>query len=175
MSTEWQIILSGSGGQGLGMAGQILAEAASFYGGLEVVHNQSYGARARGGFSQSTVIISSHEIIHPFVEHPNLIITLSQEAYDLSYPQLAQDGKLVYDLTMVAPKGDPREKGYPISDRARALQFERYIAMMALGVLVQLTGLLQPQDIEKALQKHFTGRVYEQNRQSFLEGIKLIG
>ncbi|MHB1126679.1 MAG: 2-oxoacid:acceptor oxidoreductase family protein [Bacillota bacterium] len=173
MSTEWQIILSGSGGQGLGLAGQILAEAAGFYRGLEVVHNQSYGARARGGFSQSSVIISKKEIIYPFVVNPNLIVTLSQEGYNLGYPQLARDGQLVYDQSAVIPHGDPREEGYPISDRARALKYERYIAMMSLGVLVQLTGLLQPPDIEKALKNHFTGPVYEQNRQSFMEGMKL--
>ena len=52
-----EVCLSGSGGQGLILAGIILAEAAGIYDGFEVVQTQSYGPEARGGTSRSEIII----------------------------------------------------------------------------------------------------------------------
>jgi 2-oxoglutarate ferredoxin oxidoreductase subunit gamma len=54
-----EIRLSGSGGQGLILAGLILAEAAAIYEGKNAVQTQSYGPEARGGASKSEVIISN--------------------------------------------------------------------------------------------------------------------
>ena len=53
----WQISLSGTGGQGLILAGIILAEAA-ILDGKEAIQTQSYGPEARGGASKSEVLIS---------------------------------------------------------------------------------------------------------------------
>ena len=53
-----EICLSGSGGQGLILAGIILAEAAGIYDGFEITQTQSYGPEARGGASRAEVIIS---------------------------------------------------------------------------------------------------------------------
>jgi Pyruvate/2-oxoacid:ferredoxin oxidoreductase gamma subunit len=52
----WRVILAGSGGQGVGVGGRILALAAVLEG-LNATHTQSYGACARGGPSRSEVII----------------------------------------------------------------------------------------------------------------------
>ena len=60
-----EIRLSGSGGQGLILAGLILAEAAAIYEGMNAVQTQSYGPEARGGASRSEVIISTDEILFP--------------------------------------------------------------------------------------------------------------
>jgi 2-oxoglutarate ferredoxin oxidoreductase subunit gamma len=76
-----EIILSGAGGQGLIVAGAILAEAAGVHEAREVVQSQSYGIQARGGASQSTVIISDGPINFPEVLTPDILLCLSQEAY----------------------------------------------------------------------------------------------
>ena len=56
-----EIVLSGTGGQGVILAGLILAEAAVAEG-LNATHNQSYGPEARGGASRAEVILSTDEI-----------------------------------------------------------------------------------------------------------------
>ena len=64
MTQTSEIILSGSGGQGLILAGQILAEAV-IRDGKNAVQTQSYGPEARGGASKAEVIISNDDIDYP--------------------------------------------------------------------------------------------------------------
>lgn len=60
MSFRYEIRLSGSGGQGLILAGQILAEAAAVYDDKYATQSQSYGPEARGGASRSEEIGRAH-------------------------------------------------------------------------------------------------------------------
>jgi 2-oxoglutarate ferredoxin oxidoreductase subunit gamma len=64
-SGRYEIRLSGSGGQGLVLAGVILAEALGVYEGKNVTQTQSYGPEARGGASRSDIVISDGEIYYP--------------------------------------------------------------------------------------------------------------
>lgn len=81
MDKRTEIRLAGEGGQGMILAGIILAEAAAIYDGKQATQTQSYGPEARGGASRSEVVISDDEIDHPEVLEPNIVIALSQEAY----------------------------------------------------------------------------------------------
>jgi 2-oxoglutarate ferredoxin oxidoreductase subunit gamma len=76
-----ELRLSGSGGQGLILAGVIIAEAA-LIDGKRAVQSQSYGPEARGGASRAEVIISSREIDFIKVQSADLLLCLTQTAYD---------------------------------------------------------------------------------------------
>ena len=58
MGFRFEFRLSGAGGQGLILAGKILAEAAAIYDGKTATQSQSYGPEARGGSSRSEIIVS---------------------------------------------------------------------------------------------------------------------
>lgn len=172
MSTTWQVILAGSGGQGLGLAGQVLAEAA-LASGMHAAHNQSYGARARGGYSQSSVILSPHEVIFPFVEEPNLVIALSQKAYDLNLPLLAPGGLLLYDSSLVQRSRESSLIGFPFDETARETGNPLGIALVALGTAAGLTGLVPEDTLQEALARHFRGAALEANRRCLALGLEL--
>ena len=53
MDKRTEIRLAGEGGQGMILAGIILAEAAAIYDGKQATQTQSYGPEARGGASRS--------------------------------------------------------------------------------------------------------------------------
>ena len=72
-----ELRLSGSGGQGLILAGIILAEAA-LHDGKNVVQSQSYGPEARGGASKAEVIISDDVINYPKVNKSVMLVSLTQ-------------------------------------------------------------------------------------------------
>ncbi len=76
-----EIRLAGEGGQGMILAGIILAEAAAIYDGKNAVQTQSYGPEARGGASKSEVVISASEIDHPEVLEADVLVALSKEAF----------------------------------------------------------------------------------------------
>lgn len=138
--------LSGSGGQGIILAATILAEVACATG-YEVVQTQSYGPEARGGASAAEVIVSREPIDFPEVEHPDLTLCLSQEAFD-KYASLTRPGGfVVYDDGLVEPAGlDGRARlvGLPFTATARELagtpQAANMVALGALEGLLELVG-----------------------------------
>ena len=83
---RFRIVFSGSGGQGVITAAIILAEAAVLFDKLTAVQTQAYGAAARGGSTRSDVIISDTTIDFPKVNQPNILVCLTQEAYNRFYP-----------------------------------------------------------------------------------------
>jgi 2-oxoglutarate ferredoxin oxidoreductase subunit gamma len=97
---EWNITLVGSGGQGVVLGGIILAEA----GMLEkknAVQSQVYGPEARGGASRSDVIISEDEIDYPKVLQADVLLVMSQMAYEKYRLILSNKGILIVDSDFV--------------------------------------------------------------------------
>ena len=83
--TRYEVILAGSGGQGLVLSGIMLGEAAILEGKV-VVQTQSYGIASRGGFSMAEVIIDQEEIVYQQVQEPDIVLTLTEEALEKYLP-----------------------------------------------------------------------------------------
>ncbi|MEM1590058.1 MAG: 2-oxoacid:acceptor oxidoreductase family protein, partial [Candidatus Bathyarchaeia archaeon] len=77
-----EIRFAGFGGQGIIKSGIITAMAACIYGGKHAVQTQSYGPESRGGACRSEVIISEVEIDFPKVTEPDILVLMSQHAYN---------------------------------------------------------------------------------------------
>ena len=108
MAFRSELRLSGSGGQGLILAGKILAEAAAIYDGKNATQSQSYGPEARGGSSRSEVIISDAEIDYPKAINIDLLLAFTQEACDKYCKDVKENGILLVDSGYVTkvPKGN---------------------------------------------------------------------
>jgi hypothetical protein len=79
--SEREILITGFGGQGIIMTGNILGMAAALYDNKHATFTQSYGPEARGGSCSAQVIISDEEILFPCVEKPQVLVCMSQEGY----------------------------------------------------------------------------------------------
>ena len=99
-----RMVFSGSGGQGVITAAIILAEAAVLHEELTAVQTQAYGAAARGGATRSDVIISDVPINFPKVIQPNVLVCLTQEAYNKFYDIIRPGGLLIMDTRYVQPQ-----------------------------------------------------------------------
>ena len=88
LEDRYEVRLAGEGGQGMILAGVILAEAAAVHDGLNAVQTQSYGPEARGGASRSEVIIARGDIDYPKVMSADFLLCMSQEACDKFYTQV---------------------------------------------------------------------------------------
>src|SRR5512138_314017 len=110
MAGRYEIRFSGAGGQGLILAGVIMAEAASIYDGKQAVQSQSYGPEARGGASKSEVIISEQAIDYPKATVVDALLALTQEAADKYSHDLKKGGMLLIDSDLVqkVPEGEFR-------------------------------------------------------------------
>jgi 2-oxoglutarate ferredoxin oxidoreductase subunit gamma len=150
-----EIRLAGEGGQGMILAGIILAEAAAIYDGKNVVQSQSYGPEARGGASRSEVIISEAEIDFPEVIVPNVLVALSQMACDKYAANLTPDGLLIVDEDKVKTLSYPRAIHLPVSRLATEVTGKTITAnTVALGILVGLTGVVSRPAIQQAVNRY---------------------
>lgn len=152
MKNKQEIILAGSGGQGLIMGGVLLAET-GIAEGKNVVQSQTYGIASRGGFSQSEVIISEDEIVFQHVENPDVIVVLSQEAMGM-YSHCT-DATIIYDSDLVKPVAGMKSFGAPFTKAAFDLGNPTSINIVVLGCLVQLVPVVDPDKLENVIDKKF--------------------
>ncbi len=171
MAPRTEIRLAGEGGQGMILAGVILAEAASIYDRKMAVQTQSYGPEARGGASKSEVVIADGEIDHPEVLAADVVVTLSQEAYEKYAAGVKPGGLLIVDDEKVHQIQVAEAIKIPISRLAFETTGKTITAnTVALGVLVGLTGVVSRQAIEKAVTARAPHGTEEMNRKALEAG-----
>ncbi len=167
---QWQIRLSGSGGQGLILAGIILAEA----GNLEnkyVVQTQSYGPEARGGASRAEVIISDAPIDYLEVETADIFLALTSEAYAKYCYNVAPGSIVIIDENVKTKLQRTRVNAFPIISTARDTLGREIVAnIVALGVLVSLSEILHHDSVKAALKKRVPPHTMELNARAFEKG-----
>ncbi len=166
---RYEVRLSGSGGQGLILAGVMLAEAVGVGDGKNAVQTQSYGPEARGGASRSDVVISDGEIYYPKTMKLDLLLALTQEACDKYFADLKEDGMLVVDSVMVTQVPTKKYYSFPFMRLAKEEIGHVMVAnVIALGAIAELSGIVSQESLKKVV----TGRAprgTEEKNQKALE------
>ncbi len=170
-----EVRLAGEGGQGMILAGIILAEAAGIYSGKNVVQTQSYGPEARGGASKAEVVISDGEIDHPEVLDADVVVTLSQEAFKKFGGRIKSGGLLIVDAEKVDSSSAPQAIRLPITKLAMDTTGRIITAnTVALGVVVALTGVVSREAIEKAVKARAPRGTEEMNHAALEAGFNAV-
>ncbi len=173
MAGRYEIRFSGAGGQGLILAGVIMAEAASIYDGKQAVQSQSYGPEARGGASKSEVIISDETIDYPKATVVDALLALTQEACNKYSHDLKEGGVLLVDSDLVTkmPEGNFKVVSFPIINTAKNEVGREIVAnIVALGAIVALTGVVSKESAEKAVLARVPEAFLELNKKAFNMG-----
>lgn len=173
---RYRLVFTGSGGQGVITAAIILAEAAVLWEGLNAVQSQSYGAEARGGATRSDVIISDTHIYFPKVLQPNVLVCLTQEAYNKFSAIIRPGGLLITDsrYVKIQRKVDAQQRELPIY-RTVMEQIGRPIVfnICMLGALIALTDLIKPESIMKVLETRVPADFLEMNQKALRFGMEM--
>jgi 2-oxoglutarate ferredoxin oxidoreductase subunit gamma len=170
MAERIEIRLAGTGGQGMILAGIVLAEAA-VRDGKKVVQTQSYGPEARGGASRAEVTISESEIHHPKVLRADVLLCMSQEACDRYADQLKEHGLLILDSSRVSRSPTTQAVRVPITDLAQETTGRAITAnVVALGLLAGLTGVVSREALEEAILERAPKGTGEMNLKALAEG-----
>lgn len=171
----YEIRLSGSGGQGLILAGIIVAEAA-VQDGFNVAQTQSYGPEARGGASRSDVVISNQKIYYPKTKNLDILLALTQQSCDKYFFDLKPHGILIVDTTHVSSTPTSKVFSYPISKLACDKFDTSMVAnIISLGIIQGLTGLVTEKSMLKAVSGRVPSQTIELNIQAVKFGIELAG
>jgi len=176
MKERIEICLSGAGGQGLILAGIILAEAAGIYDGKEAVQTQSYGPEARGGASRSEVVISNDSIDYPKVIKSDILLALTQTACDKYVKNLSKDGILVVDSSMVKeiPSVPAKIYQFPITKIAQEKLGTKLVTnIISLGIITGLTKVVSMEALKKAVYNRVPSKAKEVNEKALLLGFDI--
>ena len=171
-----RMVFSGSGGQGVITAAIILAEAAVLFDNLNAVQSQVYGPEARGGATRSDIIISDSVIHYPKVIQPNVLVCLTQDAYNKFYPVMRPGGLLITDTRYVKAekKVDAQQKELAMYETimeeiGKPIVFN----ICMLGAVIHLTSVVKPKSVLKILEKRIPADFLEMNRKALNIGIEL--
>ena len=172
MKKRYEIRLAGSGGQGVILAGIILAEAAGLYDGKFVAQTQSYGPEARGGASQSEVVISDSEIDYPKAVRPDALLALNQKSLDTYIFDLKEGGLLIVDADLVREVPTTRAVAIPFTEMARTVTGKVLTAnIVALGALAVLTRAVSLKGLRAAVLARIPKGTEEINKKALDAGI----
>jgi 2-oxoglutarate ferredoxin oxidoreductase subunit gamma len=172
MQTELR--LSGSGGQGLILAGVILAESA-LLDGKQAIQSQSYGPEARGGSSKAEVIISDSEIDFIKVQKCDMLLCLTQEAYDKYGKDFTRVLILDERITMKYPEPE-KVLRLPILDTAAEKIGKPMVAnIIALGAINGLLKLVSKESLLEAIMDRVPKGTEELNKKALESGYGLAG
>jgi len=172
-----RLVFSGSGGQGVITAAIVLAEAAVLYDDLTAVQTQAYGAAARGGATRSDVVISDSKINFPKVIQPNVLVCLTQEAYNKFSSIIRPGGLLITDTRLVETQRKVD---------ARQIELSLYQTVMdkigkpivfnicMLGAVIGLTDLVRAESILEVLKTRIPAAFVEMNQEALQLGMALV-
>lgn len=174
VSKNWEIIISGSGGQGAILAGIILA-AAALDDGYNVIQTQSYGPEARGGASRSEVLISSQDLAYPKVQNCNLMVAMTQQALDKYAGILMENAVLIVDeeLDTSAITDSVTIYKAPIFSTVEKLDSPMVANILVLGILNTLADIVAPDILSSAIKERVPAATVEINLKALDEGIKV--
>jgi 2-oxoglutarate ferredoxin oxidoreductase subunit gamma len=141
---EESFVFAGFGGQGVILAGKLLAQAGADKG-LEVTWLPSYGPEMRGGTANCTVVLSDEPIGSPVVDEPTSLVAMNLPSLNRFERTVAEAGTILVNSSLIArpaQRSDVRVLSVPANDIAVSLGNPRAANMVALGAIVKATGVV---------------------------------
>ncbi len=170
-----EVRFAGFGGQGIIKSGIIVAAAASIYGGKNAVQTQSYGPESRGGACKSEVVMSEEEIDFPKVVDPDVLVVMSQHAYNEYADHVKADGIMIMDPDMIPHEKDltiVRVFRVPATKIAEDLGRRIVANIVMIGAFVAITGLLDENAVKESVKDNIPRGTEELNFSAFEKGFE---
>ena len=167
-----EILITGLGGQGIVLAGQVLGTAACLVDRLESTFTQSYGPESRGGACSAQVIISDKTIHYPYVRNADILVCMSQMGYDQHRHLLKDDAILIIDSDMVRTVDNIGGGVFPIPATRIAEELGRKMManIVMLGFITSITGAVSVEGMITSVAESVPRGTEEKNKAAFNKG-----
>ncbi len=171
---DLQIRLAGTGGQGLGLAGRLLADALVAEG-LRVAQSQTYEPTSRGGTSRSDLVAARDVVDYPLVTRLDCYVLLDQAALEDAEALLTDDALVIVDADRVSkpPGGARRLHALKPTAAARALGNPRVANVISLGALVTLSEVCAYDTLESVVAASTPAKYRNLNINALREGRRI--
>ena len=152
---EKNFIFAGFGGQGILLAGTILANSFMLEG-KNVTWYPCYGAEMRGGTVNCEIVVSDTEVSSVHKQDTDYALVLNQQSFDKFVQRVKAGGTIVANSTLVSevkPRDDIKYIFVPMGDIANKLGSVKVTNAVSLGVLSGVCeGLIKKEYLEKAIE-----------------------
>ena len=174
MNDDWQIRLAGTGGQGLGLAGRLLADALVAEG-RHVAQSQTYEPTSRGGASRSDLVAARDTVDYPLVTRLDYFVLLDQSALEDAEELLSPHALVIIDADRVSapPSGAQVLHALHPGRMARELGNPRVANVISLGALVSLSSLCEFATLETVVARSTPQKFRELNISALRAGQRL--
>jgi len=150
------VIMSGFGGQGVLVIGNLLAYAAMKEG-KQVTYLPTYGVEMRGGTASCTIVISSKGIGSPIVERPHSAIVMNLPSLVKYEPRLLPKGLLMFNSSLIDSRETTRQDiellPVPVNEIAIGNGSPKLANMIALGAFNEKLKLVQMISLYESFEK----------------------
>ena len=169
-----EIRIGGTGGQGLILAGKMLADALAALG-KRIAQSQTYEPTSRGGFCNSDLVVTDGEVDYPLVTALDCLVLLDRMAVKPSWPLLKPGALVIADTRLCPelPQGDYRIYHLPLTRTAIELGSERVANIVALGALAARANLCEHKVLEQAVRAETPKSFLDLNLDALGAGYKL--
>jgi len=176
-----QIIIAGSGGQGIMLLGKVLTES-GLINGYKVIWFPTYGAEVRGGAAHCMVIISSDDIPSPYINKADTLIIMNELSMSRFKHRIKKGGLLLINSSLVnknklnCSSSDTNQVYQPFSETAVRLGNIRIANMVALGVYLAKKKIFSKEVVFKAIEEIAPAEkrnLIQINKRAIEEGLRL--
>ena len=175
---RYEIRIAGLGGQGVVLLGVVLAKAIASNEKLHVVQTQSYGPESRGGAVRADLVVSSERVDYPKVRKPDVLVAMSQSAFDTYLENIKENGMAVIDSGSVTPESSRSDiKVKAVNATKLAAEFGKVVLanMIMLGALVNVINLTSKDAVICALGEAVPHENLTENVKALETGMNLDG
>lgn len=167
-----EVRVTGYGGQGVVLISTVIGRAWAVHAGKHAAMIQSFGPEARGSACSATLAMSETEVLYPYVRHPDVLVAMSSEGYELYRKELKDGGTLIYESNLVKPKPQPgrRDFGIPSTRIAESLGRVLVQNVVMLGFFSAITKLVPMEAMQEALRRSVPAGTEELNMKAFEKG-----
>lgn len=152
-----EVTFAGFGGQGIMLAGKLLA-LAGLEEGREVVWLPSYGPEMRGGTAYCNVVVSDKPIGSPIFASPSTAVVMNRPSLDKFEPRVKKGGLLLINSSLIDVSSERKDidvHRVPCNDIAMEEGTGKAANMVALGAYVGCTGAVQLDTVQRLVRESF--------------------
>jgi 2-oxoglutarate ferredoxin oxidoreductase subunit gamma len=168
-----EVKIGGFGGQGVILSGIILGRAAALHDGKDATLTQSFGPEARGGACSAQVVISRERNLYPCVTRPDVLVVMSQPAYDKFIVDMNPGGLVLYEENLVKPRDESKNLktfGIPATKIAEGMGRKMVLNIVMLGFFTALSGMVAVEAVENAVAESVPRGTQKLNQDAFRRG-----
>jgi 2-oxoglutarate ferredoxin oxidoreductase subunit gamma len=147
-----ELKIVGFGGSAVVLVGNIIGQAVAVFGNGYATFSQGYTPETRGSYSDADIVLSDEPVGYPYAVKPNVLVTLTQDAYNKYTQEVSPETLVIVDPDQVKPDlaRTPSLLTIPVNKMGRELG-GRVANVVLVGFLAAITDLVPADALRKSV------------------------